>query len=172
MTTRDNAATRAGDHGNNRPTTAVDSEPELRQVGLKVTLPRKRVLEIIRNSPSRHLSAEDVYRNLLEQRLDVGMATVYRVLSQLEGAGLLLRHVFDGGRAVFEYNEGVHHDHLICVNCGRVDEFSNEKIEALQREVASSYGYQLADHRLALFGLCPDCQTPRRPSRKAADPAR
>ena len=138
---------------------ATDSEPELRNVGLKVTLPRKRVLEIFRSSPSAHLSAEEVYRQLLDQHQDVGMATVYRVLAQLESAGLLLRQVFDGGRAVYEYNEGTHHDHLICVQCGRVDEFTDETIESLQEGIALAHGYRLTDHRLALFGVCPDCQT-------------
>ena len=166
MATRDRATMRGadrdpgrdparGDRDHDRPATTIDSEPELRQVGLKVTHARKRVLEIIRSSPARHLSAEDIYRMLIEQRLDVGMATVYRVLSQLEGAGLLLRHVFDGGRAVFEYDEGVHHDHLICVGCGRVDEFRDDRIEALQREVAGAHGYQLADHRLLLRLISP-----------------
>jgi Fur family ferric uptake transcriptional regulator len=136
-------------------------EPELRSVGLKATLPRMRVLEIIRASESRHLSAEDVYRRLLEQGADVGLATVYRVLSQLEGAGLLLRNVFDGGSAVFEINEGKHHDHLICLSCGKVDEFSNEDIEALQRGVAAGLGYELADHRLALYGHCASCVAAR-----------
>ena len=138
---------------------ATDSEPELRNVGLKVTLPRKRVLEIFRSSPSAHLSAEEVYRQLLDQHQDVGMATVYRVLAQLESAGLLLRQVFDGGRAVYEYNEGTHHDHLICVQCGRVDEFTDETIESLQEGIALAHGYRLTDHRLALFGVCADCQS-------------
>ena len=130
---------------------------ELKNVGLKATLPRLKVLDILRSSPSRHLSAEDVYRRLLEQGSDVGLATVYRVLSQLEAAGLLSRNVFDTGKAVFEINEGEHHDHLICLQCGQVDEFRNEAIEALQREVASTRGYQLADHRLALYGYCRSC---------------
>lgn len=139
------------------PTGVASAEPELRNAGLKATLPRMLVLEIIRRSQLRHLSAEDVYKRLLEQGQDVGLATVYRVLSQLEGAGLLLRHVFDGVKAVFEINEGGHHDHLICLSCGRVDEFSNDAIEKLQREVAQAKGYVLADHRLALFGHCPEC---------------
>lgn len=137
---------------------AGGAEPELRNLGLKATLPRIRVLELIRQSPGRHQSAEDIFRRLREQHLEVGLATVYRVLSQLESVGLLLRHDFDGGRAVYELNEGSHHDHLICVGCGRVDEFSNEKIEALQREVARAHGYELIDHRLALYGQCPACQ--------------
>lgn len=134
---------------------------DLKSAGLKVTLPRKQVLEIIRSSEHRHMSAEDVYRRILDQGFDAGLATVYRVLSQLEGAGLLSRNVFDGGKAVFEINEGRHHDHLICLTCGRVDEFSNEAIEALQREVATSQGYELAGHRLALYGYCAACVAAR-----------
>lgn len=132
-------------------------DKELKNVGLKATLPRLKVLELLRASPSRHLSAEDVYRRLLEQGSDVGLATVYRVLSQLETAGLLSRNVFDTGKAVFEINEGEHHDHLICLQCGQVDEFRNEAIEGLQREEAARQGYQLADHRLALYGYCGAC---------------
>ena len=135
-------------------------DQELRDVGLKATLPRLKVLEIMRASPSRHLSAEEVYRLLLEQDADVGLATVYRVLSQLEAAGLLSRNVFDSGKAVFEINEGEHHDHLICLQCGRVDEFRNEMIETLQHQVASANGYALADHRLSLYGFCSRCQVP------------
>ena len=117
-------------------------DQELRSVGLKATLPRIKVLEIIRGSEERHLSAEDVFRRLLEQGHDVGLATVYRVLSQLEAAGLLSRNVFDGGKAVFEMNEGDHHDHLICVSCGRVDEFTSPVIEKVQYEVAEAHGYR------------------------------
>ncbi|MDO5101670.1 MAG: ferric iron uptake transcriptional regulator [Lautropia sp.] len=133
-------------------------DQELRSVGLKATLPRIKVLEIIRGSDERHLSAEDVFRRLLEQGHDVGLATVYRVLSQLEGAGLLSRNVFDGGKAVFEINEGDEHDHLICVSCGRVDEFTNPVIEKVQYEVADEHGYELAERRLALYGICPACR--------------
>ena len=145
---------------------APHGEPELRSAGLKATLPRMRVLDIIRHSDSRHLSAEDVFKRLLEQGCDVGLATVYRTLSQLEGAGLLLRNVFEGGKAVYEINEGVHHDHLICLTCGRVDEFSNDAIEALQLQVAKKHGYELANHRLALYGRCPACAraSARRPT--------
>ena len=126
-------------------------DQELRSVGLKATLPRIKVLEIIRGSEERHLSAEDVFRRLLEQGHDVGLATVYRVLSQLEAAGLLSRNVFD-------VNEGDHHDHLICVSCGRVDEFTSPIIEKVQFEVADAHGYELSERRLALYGVCPACQ--------------
>ncbi|CAB5669033.1 Ferric uptake regulation protein [Delftia tsuruhatensis] len=137
---------------------ARGGEPELRSVGLKATLPRMQVLDIFRQSSSRHLHAEDVFRLLAQRRAEVGLATVYRVLSQLEAAGLLLRQTFESGKAVFELNEGPHHDHLICLQCGRVDEFSNEHIEALQRQVARDLGYRLADHRLALYGHCGPCR--------------
>lgn len=132
-------------------------EPGLKNVGLKSTLPRIRVLDIIRHSEARHLGAEEIYKRLQDQGADVGLATVYRVLSQLEAAGLLLRNVFDGGKAVFEINEGEHHDHLICLGCGRVDEFNDELIEARQRETAHAHGFELADHRLALYGYCAAC---------------
>lgn len=137
---------------------ARPGEPELRSVGLKATLPRMQVMEIFRQSPSRHLHAEDIYRRLGEQKAEVGLATVYRVLSQLEGAGLLLRQTFESGKAVYELNEGPHHDHLICLQCGRVDEFSNPHIEALQHEVAQNLGYRLAEHRMSLYGHCGGCQ--------------
>ena len=157
----------------NRPddaSTPANAEPDLRNAGLKATLPRMRVLDIIRHSDARHLSAEDVFRRLLSQGADVGIATVYRVLSQLEGAGLLSRNVFDGGKAVFEINEGTHHDHLICLSCGRVDEFRNEVIESLQREVAATQGYELADHRLALYGHCAACADGRAATQAAQWP--
>lgn len=146
-------------------------EPELRSVGLKATLPRMQVMEIFRQSPSRHLHAEEIYRRLGEQKTDVGLATVYRVLSQLEAAGLLLRQTFESGKAVFELNEGPHHDHLICLQCGRVDEFSNEHIEALQHQVAQTLGYRLAEHRLALYGHCADCLAQGEPAAAAAQPS-
>lgn len=130
---------------------------DLKSAGLKATLPRMRVLEIIRNCEHRHLSADDVYRRLHDEGSEVAIATVYRVLSQLEEVGLLSRNIFEGNKGVFEINEGHHHDHLICVVCGRVDEFSNEAIEVLQREVAASQGYELANHRLALYGRCAAC---------------
>lgn len=136
---------------------ALRGDPELRNAGLKATLPRMRVLDIIRQSDSRHLSAEDVFKRLMEEGAELSLGTVYRVLSQLEAAGLLLRNVFDGGKAVFEINTGPRHDHLICLSCGRVDEFSNQSVEALQREVAQTHGYTLANYRLALFGHCADC---------------
>jgi Fur family ferric uptake transcriptional regulator len=144
---------------NSSDTNALE-ENDLKSVGLRATLPRVQILEIIRASEQRHLSAEDVFRRFHDQGSEVGLATVYRVLAQLEEVGLLSRNVFDGVKAVFEINEG-HHDHLICLTCGRVDEFKNEAIEVLQREVATAQGYKLADHQLALYGYCARCATAR-----------
>lgn len=138
---------------------------DLKSAGLKATLPRRLVLEIIRASSERHLSAEDVYRRLVKQGSDVGIATVYRVLSQLESAGLLFRNVFESGKAIYELNEGGDHDHLICLGCGRVDEFRNEAIETLRQDVAAANDYQLTRHRLALYGYCPDCARTQQPNR-------
>jgi len=135
--------------------------PDLRRAGLKATSPRVKILEILATGTdhSRHLSAEDVYRQLLTSELDVGISTVYRVLNQLVDAGVLLRHTFEAGHAVYEINEGAHHDHLICVSCDRVEEFHDEAIEVRQERVANERGFVLRDHALALYGLCPTCQT-------------
>jgi Fur family ferric uptake transcriptional regulator len=135
----------------------MDELENLRHVGLKATQPRLRVLEIIRSSPQRHLSADEVYRRLLEENLEIGLATVYRVLGQLEQAGILSRTTFDSGKAVYELDEGTHHDHMVCVGCGRVDEFHDAAIEDRQRAVAEARGFALLDHRLALYGLCLRC---------------
>ncbi|GAB3539327.1 ferric iron uptake transcriptional regulator [Noviherbaspirillum agri] len=136
---------------------------ELKASGLKATLPRLKILEIFQNSPVRHLSAEDVYKILLTESMDVGLATVYRVLTQFEQAGLLHRNHFETGKAVFELNEGSHHDHLVCLDCGRVEEFFDEEIEKRQQRVAKERGFNIAEHALALYGHCtkPDC--PHRP---------
>ncbi len=131
---------------------------DLRNAGLKVTLPRMKILEILEQSPQRHLSAEDVYKRLLESKADIGLATVYRVLTQFEGAGLVTRHHFEGGQSVFELNQGPHHDHILCVRCGRVDEFVDPTIEKRQREIAARAGYEMTDHSLYIYGICPDCQ--------------
>jgi Fur family ferric uptake transcriptional regulator len=148
------------------------SSAELKVSGLKATAPRVKILQIFQRhtaeSGERHLSAEDVYRLLSADRLEVGLATVYRVLTQFEQAGLLLRRNFEAGRAVFELNEGAHHDHLVCVNCGHVEEFVDPEIEERQRRVATSRGFDLQEHALSLYGVCrtPDC--PRRPKEKTA----
>ncbi len=124
---------------------------ELRKVGLKVTLPRIKILEILESSKQRHLSAEDVYKMLLDAGEDVGLATVYRVLTQFESAGLVERHNFDSGHSVFELDRGEHHDHMVCVSTGKVIEFHNEQIEQLQRDIAEEHGFELADHSLVLY---------------------
>ena len=127
---------------------------ELKNSGLKATLPRIKVLEIFQKSAQRHLSAEDVFKLLLAEGADVGLATVYRVLMQFEQAGLLSRNHFESGKAVFELNEGKHHDHLVCLDCGRVEEFFDAEIEKRQRSVAHARGFELQDHALALYAAC------------------
>ncbi|MBI5718974.1 MAG: ferric iron uptake transcriptional regulator [Burkholderiales bacterium] len=138
---------------------------ELKTTGLKATIPRLKVMQIFQDSAQRHLSAEDVYRVLLEQGSDIGLATVYRVLMQFVQAGLLERRHFEGGKALFELNEGRHHDHLVCVRCGRVEEFVDAGIEARQQEIARQRGFELQEHALALYGLCsdPKCRGDDRP---------
>ena len=130
----------------------------LKRAGLKATSPRMRILEVFRASARRHLSAEDVYRILLTQDEDAGLSTVYRVLNQLVQADILLRHSFESDHAVFELNEGGHHDHLICVACGRVEEFRDESIEQRQRQVAADNAFVLREHMLVLYGVCPQCR--------------
>ena len=124
---------------------------DLKKVGLKATLPRIRILQILEESKERHLSAEDVYKILLEQGEEVGLATVYRVLTQFESAGLVMRHNFDSGHSVFELDRGEHHDHMVCLNTGDVIEFQNEEIERLQKEIANKHGYELVEHSLVLY---------------------
>lgn len=124
---------------------------ELRKVGLKVTLPRVKILNILESSSEHHLSAEDVYKKLLEQGDDVGLATVYRVLTQFEAAGLVLRHNFEGGHAVFEMATEEHHDHMVCTQTGEVIEFCDPIIEERQRKIAEEHGYEIVDHSLTLY---------------------
>lgn len=132
---------------------------DLRKAGLKVTLPRLKILDILEGSATRHLSAEDIYRRLIDTREDIGLATVYRVLTQFETAGLVTRHHFEDGMAVFELNQGEHHDHIVCLDCGRVEEFVDEGIEERQRVVAARLGYEIRHHALVMYGHCrkPDC---------------
>lgn len=125
---------------------------ELRKAGLKVTLPRVKILQILEVSRERHLSAEDVYKALLDAGEDVGLATVYRVLTQFEQAGLVERHNFDGGHSVFELDDGPHHDHMVCTDTGKVVEFHNDKIEQIQEQIAEELGYELTGHSLVLYG--------------------
>ena len=127
---------------------------DLRSAGLKVTLPRLKILEMLENSPTRHLSAEDIYRRLMDGGEDIGLATVYRVLTQFETAGLVTRHHFEGGHAVFELERGQHHDHLVCMNCGRVEEFEDEMIEKRQRDRAKELGFKMTEHSLIIYGEC------------------
>ena len=130
----------------------------LKRAGLKATLPRLRILEILGESVDLHVSAEDVYRTLLASGESVGLATVYRVLTQFEQAGLVIRHNFDSGSAVFELAAGEHHDHLVCVRCGRVTEFVDETIESRQRAIAADNGFAMTDHSLIIYGICTNCQ--------------
>ncbi|ORE86049.1 Fur family ferric uptake regulator [Oceanococcus atlanticus] len=128
---------------------------DLRKAGLKVTLPRLKILEIFENNPDEHLSAEDVYRHLMEEGDEkIGLATVYRVLTQFESAGLIARHNFDGGQAVFELEQGKHHDHIVCVHCGKVVEFVDKTIEDRQKAIAEENGFILTDHSLVMYGNC------------------
>jgi len=134
---------------------------ELKNTGLKATLPRLKILEIFQTGGQRHMTAEDVFRILLNERSDVGLATVYRVLTQFEQAGILERSHFESGKAVYELNEGKHHDHLICTSCGRVEEFYDAEIESRQQMVAVDKGWILQDHAMSLYGLCSDCSSKR-----------
>jgi len=131
---------------------------DLKKAGLKITLPRMKILEFLEVSTVRHQSAEDIYRALLADGEEIGLATVYRVLTQFEAAGLVERHHFESGQAVFELNVQGHHDHIVCVSCGKVEEFYDETIETRQREVAAAKGYEVTDHSLTLYGKCPACQ--------------
>ncbi|QVL46635.1 MAG: ferric iron uptake transcriptional regulator [Methylophilaceae bacterium] len=132
----------------------MHDQKDLKNAGLKATLPRLKILELFEKSDERHLSAEDVYKVLLNAGDDVGLATVYRVLTQFEDAGLLVRHHFESGKAVFELNAGGHHDHIVCVKCGKVEEFYDEEIERRQREAAESRGFKIQEHSLIIYGVC------------------
>jgi Fur family ferric uptake transcriptional regulator len=136
-------------------------QSDLKSVGLKATLPRLKVLDIFRRSDDRHLSAEDVYRALISEEIDIGLATVYRVLTQFEQAGILSRSQFDSGKAIFELNDGDHHDHMVCTHCGKVVEFTNPEIEALQHKVADENGFKIESHAMVLYGVCNSCQKPK-----------
>lgn len=142
---------------------------ELKSTGLKATLPRIKILDIFQTGRQRHMSAEDVFRVLLEDHADIGLATVYRVLTQFEQAGLLVRSNFESGKAVYELNEGQHHDHLVCLDCGRVEEFYDAEIEKRQHSIALSRGFELQEHALSLYAQCTktDCEHRSRPRRAA-----
>lgn len=135
----------------------MEESQQLKDAGLKITLPRLKVLQILEQSRNHHLSAEGVYKALLEMGEDVGLATVYRVLTQFEAAGLVSRHNFEGGYSVFELTQGEHHDHLVCIKCGRVEEFVDEIIEQRQQAIAEKAHFKMTDHALNIYGICPQC---------------
>ena len=143
----------------------MDHSDELKNTGLKVTLPRLKILDIFQKGAQRHMTAEDVFRVLLEDRSDIGLATVYRVLTQFEQAGLLNRSNFESGKAVYEINEGQHHDHMVCLDCGKVEEFFEPEIESRQQAVARAKGFEIADHALSLYAHCTQNPCPHRPLR-------
>jgi Fur family transcriptional regulator, ferric uptake regulator len=144
----------------------MNSIDELKSTGLKATLPRLKVLEIFQAGTQRHMTAEDVFRALLVDRSDVGLATVYRVLTQFEQAGILSRSNFEGGKAIYELNEGQHHDHLVCLDCGKVEEFFDAEIENRQHAVAKAKGFMIAEHSLSLYAHCTRNPCPNRPTRR------
>lgn len=138
---------------------------DLRKAGLKVTLPRLKILEILEHSQPRHMSAEEIYKKLLDSSEDIGLATVYRVLTQFESAGLVTRHHFEDGMAVFEINHGMHHDHIVCMDCGLVEEFVDAEIESRQNAIAARMGFAIAEHSLVLYGRCQRTDCPRKQAR-------
>lgn len=131
--------------------------PDLKSVGLKVTLPRTKILQILENTDAQHISAEEIYKTLIEQGDDVGLATVYRVLTQFETAGLVMRHNFGEGKSVFEIDQGEHHDHMVCLQCSKVIEFVDPVIEQRQDEIAKKHNFKMTDHSLYMYGFCSDC---------------
>ena len=131
---------------------------ELKSTGLKATLPRLKILEVFQKGSQRHMTAEDVFRVLLDDRSDIGLATVYRVLTQFEAAGLVIRHHFEGGNSVFELSDVDHHDHIVCIKCDRVEEFSDAVVEARQEKISAEMGYELTGHSFYLYGICPQCR--------------
>lgn len=131
---------------------------DLKRAGLKVTLPRVKILRLLESEVARHLSVDDIYQRLLAAGEEVGLATVYRVLTQFEQAGLVIKHNFEGGQAVYELNQGSHHDHIVCIRCGQVDEFVDARIEALQETIAAEAGYEITDHELIIHGICARCR--------------
>jgi Fur family ferric uptake transcriptional regulator len=133
--------------------------PDLKKAGLKITLPRLKILQILEDADGKHVSAETIYRRLTEAGEDIGLATVYRVLTQFETSGLVIRHHFEGGNSVFELNQGDHHDHLVCIKCGCVLEFVDAEIESRQTQMASRAGFKMTDHSLTIYGICTACQS-------------
>ena len=135
----------------------------LKTIGLKATLPRLKILHLFENTDVRHLTAEDVYKVLMQEGMDIGLATIYRVLTQFEQAGILIRHHFESGKAVFELNEGKHHDHLVCMQCGRVEEFYDAEIEKRQAKIAKEQGFSIHEHSLQIYADCIKPECPYRP---------
>ena len=135
----------------------MDNIEEIKSTGLKATGPRLKILEIFQTTEQRHMSAEDVFRQLMLEGSDIGLATVYRVLTQFEQAGILVRHHFESGKAVYELDEGAHHDHMVCMSCGRVTEFFSPEIEELQNKIAEQHNFRIREHSLYLYGECKDC---------------
>lgn len=140
----------------------MSNSQDLKNIGLKATFPRLKILELFEKSEVRHLTAEDIYRLLINENMDIGLATVYRVLTQFEQAGLLERHYFESGKAVFEINAGKHHDHLVCINCGRVEEFYDPEIERRQIKIAKERGFAIQEHALYLYAECINTECPHR----------
>lgn len=136
----------------------MEESQQLKDAGLKITMPRLKVLQILEQSSEHHMSAEAIYKALIDGDEDVGLATVYRVLTQFEAAGLVIRHNFEGGHAIYELCQGEHHDHLVCVKCGRVEEFVDEVIEERQKNIAAKAGFEMTDHALNIFGFCAKCR--------------
>lgn len=137
----------------------MSNDSDLKRLGLKATGPRLKILEMFEQGSTRHLSAEDIYKKLTDEGFDIGIATVYRVLTQFEAAGLISKLRFEDGRAIYELNDGDHHDHAVCVQCGRVEEFVDHEIEERQREIAARLGYTMTDHSLYIYGICKACQS-------------
>lgn len=142
---------------------------DLKNIGLKATYPRLKILELFERADVRHLTADDVYHLLLQENMDIGLATIYRVLTQFEQAGLLERHHFESGKAIFEIKAGQHHDHLVCVTCGRVEEFYDEEIERRQKKIAKDRGFVIQEHALYLYAECTKTPCPHREAREKAD---
>jgi Fur family ferric uptake transcriptional regulator len=145
----------------------MSNTQDLKSIGLKATFPRLKILDLFRTSDARHMTAEDVYRHLVAEGMDIGLATVYRVLTQFEQAGLLERHFFESGKAVFELNKGRHHDHLVCMQCGKVEEFFDAEIERRQNEIAKDRGFAISEHAMYLYADClnPDCPNKKQNNR-------
>ena len=142
----------------------MSNAEDLKSTGLKATIPRLKILEVFQRGAQRHMTAEDVFRHLLDERSDVSLATVYRVLTQFEQAGILSRSHFESGKAVYELDEGQHHDHLVCLDCGKVEEFYDAEIEQRQNVVAEAKGFRIADHALSLYATCTKTDCPNRPA--------